>query len=255
MPLKKKQDTPVEIMQLKTTTMDVHVVGQTPLIYNAMSKKVKEGLLFPKAKMTAGDKASNLKHNPVEEYRNSVYRTKDDELDTLLVFPGGGIKKAIAQAAIDIPGAAKAQIGRLSWVNEWNVPVWGIPQVLMSVVRNSDMARTPDVRTRAVLPEWAAKFSITFVTPQLNEKTVTNLTQAAGIIVGIGDWRNQKGSGTFGQFRVVSPEDPQFVRLTKTGGRLPQMEALENPTCFDHETDQLLEWWKAEAARRDFKVS
>jgi hypothetical protein len=255
MPAKKKEAT-IEVLELKTKTLDVHIVGDTPLVYNAMSRKVREGLLFPAQKKSRAVLNTTLKHDPIREYRESVYRSISDDTETLLVFPGGGLKKAIAQAAIDIPGAAKAQIGRLSWVNEWNVSIWGIPQLLMSVVRMADVARTPDVRTRAVLPEWGAKFSITFATPQLNETTITRLTAAAGIIVGVGDWRTQKGSGNFGQFRIVDPKkDAQWKRIIKTGGREPQVAALENPTCFDHETESLLEWFKAEAARREFKVS
>ena len=255
MATKKEQEVTINVLKLKTTTLDVHIVGSTPLIFNAMSKKVKEGLLCPKPKKSKADQEQTLKHNPFGEYRDSVYRTIDPEGDPLFVFPGGGAKKAIASAALDIPGAAKTQIGRLSWVDQYNIPIWGVPQMLMSVVRNADKGRTPDVRTRAILPEWCAKFSITFTTPQLNEETITNLTAASGIIVGWGDWRNQKGSGTFGQFRICKPTDADYKRIMKTGGRVAQEAGLRDVTCFDHETTELLEYFEAEAARRDFKVA
>jgi len=49
--------------------------GKTPIIFNAMSAKAKHDLLLPKGRKTAAEKAQTLKHDPEEEYRNSVYRS------------------------------------------------------------------------------------------------------------------------------------------------------------------------------------
>lgn len=248
----KGKETSIDVMELTTKTLHVHIVGTTPLICNAMSAKVRQDLLLPPKKKNKAAREGSLKHNPIEEYRRSPYRAKGDEAPTRIVFPGGGFKAAIASAALDIPGATKSQIGRLVWINEWNVPVYGIPQMLMSVVRNSDMARTPDVRTRAVLPEWAAQVSISFATPQLTEQAVANLAAAAGVICGIGDWRPQRGKGNFGQYRLASSDDAQYARVVKQGGLAAQDEALESPTYFDVETEELYEWWREQAQERGF---
>lgn len=252
----KQKPTPtIEVMELKTVTLHAHIVGTTPLICNSMSQKVRQDLLFPPAKKNKVERATTLKHRPLDEYRRSPYRFAGDEAPTRIFFPGGGFKSAIASSALDIPGATKSQIGRLLWVEQYNIPIYGVPQMLMSVVRNSDMARTPDVRTRAILPEWAARVSVTFATPQLKDGAVINLLAAAGVICGIGDWRPQKGKGNFGQFRIASADDEQFHRIVASGGLLYQDEALQNPTFFDVETEELYEWFVHEAKARGFDLA
>ena len=130
-----------------------------------------------------------------------------------------------------------------------------MPQILLSVVRNSDQARTPDVRSRAILAEWASLFAVTFVTPNLNETAIANLGAAAGLIVGIGDWRPQKGKGNYGQFRLAGADDAAWKRLVDTAGREVQDAALEDPAPYDIDTAELLEWFGAEKNRRGFTAA
>lgn len=251
---KKKDGASIEVMTLATTTLEARIVGTSPMICNSMNAKVMQQLLLPPKKKNKSERENNLKHNPISEYRSSPYRAKGDDAPTRIVFPAGAIKKAIASAALDIPGAVKAQIGRLSYIERRDVPIYGVPQMLMSPVRNSDPGRTPDVRTRAILPEWAATVEITFVRPNLTEQAIANLLAAAGIIIGLGDWRQQKGSGSFGQFRLAEDNDPEFQRIVATGGREAQDAALENPTCYDLDSEELFAWFQVEAARREMKA-
>ena len=64
----------VQIEKLGVGVASVWVKGMTPLIYNAMSAKVRGELLLPKGKKSAAEKATTLKHDPLAEYRASVYR-------------------------------------------------------------------------------------------------------------------------------------------------------------------------------------
>jgi hypothetical protein len=74
------------------------------------------------------------------------------------------------------------------------------------------------------------------------------------MVSGVGDWRQEKGSGNFGCFKLVGADDPDFVRITKKMGRKAQAEALANPEYYDAETEELLSWFDAETKRRGFKV-
>ena len=163
-------------------------------------------------------------------------------------------KGALRSAALDIPGANKSQIGRLTYVNGEFTPIYGVPKLFMSIVRSADMNRTPDVRTRAIVPEWACKLSVTYVQPLLRDQAVANLLAAAGISIGVGDWRPEKGAGAYGQFALVSADDADFVRICKTGGRAAQMAAMEDPDCHDEETAELLSWFDKEVKVRGFKI-
>lgn len=246
----KTKSAEIEVLQIKQASAVFLLVGVSPLIFNQVSEKAKRELLLPAGRKNAAARALSLKHDPIEEYRNSVYRSRDDDSPTRLVFPAPAFKKALATAALDIPGATKSAVGRLSWVTGDKIPIYGVPQLHMGIVRSADMNRTPDVRTRAILPRWACAIRINFVQPQLSEKNVVHLLAAAGILCGIGDYRQERGAGSYGQFRIAeSPEDPELVQILKEG-REAQDRALANPVCYDDETLGLYEWVVEEISKR-----
>lgn len=245
----------VQIVKIETQTVNYCVLGTSPLICNRMSQKGWHELLAPKGKKTTAEKASNMKHNPLQEFRDSPYVMVNPSAPTLLAILPTAFKKAMGTAALDSPGAKKSQIGRLVSV-DWDMqPVYGTPRVHMAITRSADMNRTPDVRTRAILPEWACKLRVTFVKPILREKSVTDLLVAAGIQSGVGEWRQEKGSGSFGAFTVVDQSDEKWNRIVSTQGRQAQQEAMDNPVAFDAETEELLSWFDVELKRRGFKVA
>lgn len=255
MAVKKEDAGEIVIMEVTKGQMDFCVLGTSPLILNRMSQKVWFELLAPKGRKTAAEKASNLKHDPIKEFRDSVYRMEDPNAPTVLAFMPSAFKKAIGTAALDMPGAKKAQIGRLVYVQGEMLPIFGVPRLVMSITRSADMNRTPDVRTRAILPEWACRLSIVFTKPILREQSIANLLAAAGFQSGIGDWRQEKGSGSYGSFKLVSADDPDFIRITKSQARAAQQKALDNPEPYNTETSEMLRWFSVEIKRRGFKVA
>jgi hypothetical protein len=112
------------------------------------------------------------------------------------------------------------------------------------------MNHTPDIRTRAILPRWACAVRINFIKPQLNERNLVELLAGAGLLCGIGDWRQEKGSGSYGQFRIADPDDEELAEIMQTGGREAQDAALTKPQCYDDETLKMLSWATEEIARR-----
>ncbi len=246
----KTQDTTISVDPIRTETIVVSVLGTRPLILNRLAEKARHELLLPKGRKTTADKAASLKHNPIEEFRASPYMLDADDAPTLIAHMSSAFKVAMMQAALDLPGAQRTQIGRLVWVDGEYVPIYGTPELFMAITRSADQKRTPDVRTRAIVPEWAAEVTITYAVPLLNQQSVINLLIAAGGICGVGDWRPEKGKGTFGQFTLVDEDDPRFVRIVKEGGRSVQQAAMENPQSYNRETDELLSWFTREATVR-----
>lgn len=245
----------VVIVELNRGEMEFCVLGSSPLILNRMAEKARMELLAPKGRKTAADKAGSLKHDPLAEFRASPYTLADPNAPTFLAVLPTAFKQAMASAALDLPGAKKAQIGRLVSVDWDKSPLWGVPKMFMAVTRSADMAKTPDIRTRCIVPEWACRLRVNFMKPVLREQSVVNLLAAAGELSGIGDWRQQKGSGSYGSFRLVSADNPDFLRITATGGREPQRAAMENPEPYDEETRELYGWFDVEMRRRGFKVA
>jgi len=249
----KNQTTEISTIEIKMERVTYCVLGTTPILLNRLAEKARHQLLLPSGRKTAAEKATNLKHNPYEEFQSSPYRLLEDGSPTLLAHLATAFKKAIASTALDIPGAKKAQLSRLMWVEGEKVPIYGLPELHMTITRSADMARTPDVRTRCVVPEWAAYVTVAFPIPILKETVVSNLFAAAGMIQGVGDWRPEKGSGTFGQFELVSEDDPRFQSILATGGRTAQIAAMEEARPYDHETEELFSWFVSEAKSRGFK--
>lgn len=242
----------VEILKLSTETTRFHIVGTRPMILHRMSQKAMQTLLSPAGKKTAVEKASSLKHDPLKEFEESIYRNNDEKGETLIQQLASCFRNAMAGAALDIAGAKKSEIGRRLWISADRISIYGIPKLFMAITRSSDINRTPDVRTRCIIPEWAAVVDVTYTVPALRHQEVANLLATAGLTQGIGDWRPQKGKGSYGQFEIVEKNDPRFLHISKLG-RKAQIAAMKNPDCYDDETESLLSWYKVESRRRGFK--
>lgn len=243
----------IQILPVARGAISFCVLGTTPLICNRMSQKVWFELLAPKGKKTSVEKASSMKHDPIREFRDSPYLINDAKAPTLIGMMPTAFKKSMGVAALDTPGAKKAQIGRLVYIEGELLPIYGIPKLFMSITRSADINHTPDVRTRAILPEWACFLTIHFQKPILREQSIGNLLAAAGLQSGVGDWRQEKGSGSYGCFRLASHDDKDFVRITKTMGRVPQQKALDHPVAYNDETAEMLAWFEKEVVDRGFK--
>jgi hypothetical protein len=251
----KKEVGTVEIVKVDKLQLKVCVVGTSPIILNRMSEKVRQELLLPRGRKNAAEKQASLKHNPVEEFNSSPYRIGDEDAPTYLGIMASAFKGAMRTAALDLPGSSKSQIGRLVYVVGDLVPIYGRPYLHMSVTRSADISRTPDIRTRAIIPKWAAIIEINFVSPILKANTVLNLLAASGITSGVGDWRPEKGKGDYGQYRIATADDPEFLEIVKGGGRDIQIQAMEVAEPYDLESRELLEWFDVEAARRGFQIA
>lgn len=240
-----------DVLKVMTGTLECYAVGTSPLVLNRMSEKAKHELLMPKGRKNMAERATSLKHQPYEEYRASAYQLREGP--TLLALLSTAFKKALSSAALDMPGAKKSQIGRLTWVEGDMVGVFGLPKLYMAVVRSADMNKTPDIRTRAIVPHWACQFNVSYVEPLIRPNAIANLLAAAGMYIGVGDGRPEKGAMNYGQFRIAGKDDPDLKRIMKDGGRKAQQAALDEPVAHDDETTELLSWFDTERSQRQLK--
>ena len=104
------------------------------------------------------------------------------------------------------------------------------------------------VRTRAIMPAWAALFTVRYVVPMRSAKYVINLL-TAGITAGVGDWRTEKGKGTFGQFRITNEDDAEFQSILKSGGMKAQLAAMDATALYDQAPADLFAWCKTKPPR------
>lgn len=240
----------IDIPHTEIGQIQTGILGLTPYLHNRMSEKARRTLLYPAPRKNTAERAASLKHDPVEEFRASPYTLLDDEnASTLLAMMASAFKGAMMTAALDLPGVSKAQIGRLVWVEGHYIPMWGTAKLHMSVTRSADIGKTPDIRTRAITPEWGTVLTISYVQPLITQQTIVNLLSTGGRSSGVGDWRPEKGKGTFGQFRLVHVDDPTLAKVMKND-RAIQISALESAACYDAESAELLSWFETERKER-----
>jgi hypothetical protein len=250
---KKVENSLFDIQPIIMSQTGFKLLGTAPLIMNRFSAKAKQELLFPATnKKNKAARQEHLKHDPLAEYRECMYRNRDASEPTLLHFPQGAFSKAMAFAALDVPGASKAEILRLVSIQSLQVNIFGIPHLGMDMVRSSNMARTPDVRTRAYLPQWCCEITVSYAKTNIGPFGVMNLLAAAGHVVGLGDYRPQKG-GAYGKFIVVDPngKDMNEYKLVQKQARAAQEAAYDTPDFFDPDSRELYEWFIAEVERRE----
>ena len=242
-------DGEVLIQPLKQSTITVRIVGTTPMYQNWMAAKAKQQLLVGGQKKSKADRA-HIKHQPLQEFRDSAQ-----------ILPGGptalglnviAVKAAMATAALETTGGLKkASAQRLLYMPGTFAALYGVPQLKMDVVRSADMNRTPDVRTRCYLPQWGAEITMSYIVPQLSMNSVIALLCNAGMVVGVGDFRQEKGKGSFGSFRVLGDEDDaEWNDLVANHGREMQEAALNDPDYADQDTADLMEFFHSEVQRR-----
>ena len=250
MPTKKTTTDALHIDALKQGRVTLRMIGATPFYFNAMSAKAKRSLLLGGGKKTAAEKRE-IKHDPEQEFRDSVYKMQSGP--TLLGFPAPGVKAAMATAALETAGVTKTSVNRLIFLPEQRIKIWGKPLLKMDVVRSADMNKTPDVRTRAFLPEWCAEVDIAFVTPTLSAHSIVSLLSNAGAIVGIGDFRQERGKGSYGTFVVAGDdlgEHEGHWKHVTAQDRIVQQKALAEPEYADDETAELMAMLEDERIKR-----
>jgi hypothetical protein len=249
------QEASLDIQPLKQGRLRLRMMGQTPLYFNSMSSKSMRDLLIGGGKKTAAQR-KEIKHNPEQEYRDTVYKKSFGE--TLLCFPAPGIKGAMATAALETAGITKTSVQRLIFLPQTHVQIWGTPQLKIDMVRSADMNKTPDMRTRAYLPRWCAEVDIAYVQPTLDAHSIVSLLTNAGSIVGIGDFRQEKGRGSFGTFSVHTEQSmgsfqEDWNELMKEA-RDVQQAALDDPEYADDQTAELMAFLAEERSRRDIDL-
>jgi len=247
---KAAETTEISIPTLRRASIRLRIIGTTPLFQNRMSAKFKQTMLVPPGRKTKADRATTMKHDPMREYQDSAEILPDGP--TALGIRVVAIKAAMAKAALETPGLSMASAQRLLFMPGDFFPLYGTPQLRMDVTRSADIAKTPDIRTRAFLPKWGAEVEIQYIIPQLSLQAVVNLLCNAGVLIGVGDFRQEKGKGAFGSFRVITATEPddEWDDLIANHGRDVQEPALIEPEYANKDTEDLMAFYESEVSRR-----
>lgn len=247
----KKESVTINVSKLTQKACNLRLIGTTPMYQNRMSAKAKQEFLVGSGKGKSKLDKAYIKHDPLQEYRDAAEVVLDGP--TALGLKVIAVKAAMATAALETAGVFKSEIQRLLFMPGEVTPLYGTPYLKMDIVRQGGINKTPDIRTRPFIPKWGAEIEMRYIVPQLNLTSLFNILCNAGVLIGLGDYRQEKGKGNFGSFRVISADDQddEWDELVKHHGRKAQEKALKLPVCADSDTEDLMDFFNSEVERRE----
>jgi hypothetical protein len=202
-----EQSPVVTIDRIEVETIDVPITGTTPLIMHRFSEKAKRQMLDN----MQGRKSPKTAKDPEAEYEAAFYRFADGSPGC----PAVAFKAAIVEAS-RFYGKSVTKVGLRQFVfikgevgvdGQPLVRITGEPRMREDVVR---VGMGTDLRYRPEFPEWSTTLRIVFVTSAVDRASVLSLIDAAGMGVGVGEWRPER-KGDFGCFEIDQNRDVEVV--------------------------------------------
>lgn len=192
--------TQIDLEPIQMQTIDLPIIGLTPLIVHRWSEKAKKQMLD--AQTSRGTRKKKDPKNPHQDYLESLYALDDGTPG----FPSAAFKAAMVGACRRFDGitmvVAKTAFVVLGDGPELLVPIIGDHEMREDTVRVG--MGTADLRYRAMFPNWGTTLRVTFDPQILSLRSIVALANAAGF-GGVGEWRPsapKSSTGTFGMFAV-----------------------------------------------------
>lgn len=214
------------------------IVGTSPLICHAWSKKAKDEMLQKQVKAL---KAAKPARDPEQEFIDSLYEMGEPG-EGVFGIPAIAIKKALLSVAHKDKGIPATLVKRSLWISAKYVStrpamaaaicdmpllrLWGADPVMRedAVKIGSGLRKTAMLAYRAQFWPWAVRVNGRINASVLNTDILSFLIEEAGAATGICDWRNEK-DGPFGSFRLAKPEEARAWSAYARGeGPLPEYE-------------------------------
>jgi hypothetical protein len=191
------QSTVIEVPPIEIKTYILRIVGDSPLICHAWSKKAKQEMLD---KQMGKAKSKKEPKDPERDYQEAFYVTPDGKP----CFPAIAFKAAAVSAARQIEGLTMTFLrGAFHTVGEF-VEIEGAPRMREDMVRVG--MGTADIRYRPEFSTWAVKLTIRLNSRAMTLEQLVHLFNQAGFSVGVGEWRPEK-DGNNGMFHVEGMQE------------------------------------------------
>ena len=197
----------IELPPLALETVDIVLIGTSPLICHAWSEKARKAMADKQQKKaTKGREAKD----PFREFADSLYwlTPKPDKIEggdieaAKFGFPAIAFKTAAVDACTSTGAVTKVSARQAFHVLGEMVEIIGAPPSMREDVARVGMG-TADLRYRGEFDRWGARVRVQINTAVISTEQTVNLFNLAGFAVGIGDWRPQR-DGPYGRFRVAS---------------------------------------------------
>lgn len=202
-----QQSPVVTIDRIQVETIDVPILGTSPLIMHRFSEKAKRQMLDN----MQGRKTPKTHKDPEADFQAAFYRFEDGSPG----FPAVAFKAATVEASRfydkSVTKVGLRQFifikGALGVDGQALVPITGEARMREDVVR---VGMGTDLRYRPEFTEWSTLLRVVYVTSALDRASVLSLIDAAGMGVGVGEWRPEK-KGDFGCFQIDPDRDVEVI--------------------------------------------
>jgi len=198
----------IEISRLQAETLHIPIIGTAPLIVHRFSEKAKKQMLDN----MQGKKTPKQPKDPQAEYEGAFYKFEDGGYG----FPVIGFKAAAVEASrFYDKSVTKVGLRQFLFV-KGEIGVDGVPLVRIEGTprMREDVVRVgqggTDLRYRPEFTSWKTTVELTYVSSCLTRDSVLSLIEAAGMGVGIGEWRPEK-QGACGTFRIDPDREIEVV--------------------------------------------
>ena len=200
------KSTAVEIPPLALETIDVPIIGDSPLICHAWSKKARTQMLAKQMKKASVGRVAKY---PWADFCESMYwldgaptaPTEEDVENGRFGFPSIAFKAAAITSVTTMGGLTKVMARQCFHVLGEYVEILGPAPSMREDIARVGMG-TADIRHRAEFSPWGAVLRVQFNRNALSAEQILSLIEAGGFGVGIGDWRPER-DGVYGRFHVA----------------------------------------------------
>lgn len=205
---KPKGEEEIKIPPLNIQTLQLVLVGDSPLIVHAWSQKAKQQILDKQQKKAPKNKEIR---DPEKDFQESLYRMEDGSYG----FPAVAFKAAAVTVVSQIDGITKVFARQTFHVLGGDlVRIYGDEPVM-----REDMVRvgmgTADLRYRGEFKKWWVCLDIEYNASAISKEQLVPIFNTSGFGVGVGEWRPEK-DGRNGRYHVASEKEASTL-LRKAG--------------------------------------
>lgn len=205
----------ISIPKIELATIDIKIIGDSPLIVHKWSHKAKQEMLGKQMKKASAGKDAK---DPEYDFYESLYwlnagvdqNTTKEEYATLLKsgearfgFPSVAFKACAINAGYQQGAIAKKTTYRGAFhLDDEFVEIFGTPNIREDMVKIGGMTKVADIRYRGEFRDWWAILHINYNVKVVTPEQIFNLVNLGGFACGVGEWRPER-DGSFGRFHVA----------------------------------------------------
>jgi hypothetical protein len=199
------RQTEITIPPMNIQSLEVVLIGDSPLVVHAWSDKAKKMMLDKQMKKAMPKKEAK---SPEQDFIDSLYWCSPKPASPALEdvqkgqfgFPAIAFKAAAVDACSHVDGMTKVAARGAFHIDGDLVRVEGAPTPREDMVRLA--MGIADIRYRAEFRAWRVRLRIRYNANVISAEQIVNLFETAGFAIGVGEHRPQR-NGQCGRFHVA----------------------------------------------------